>query len=573
MPPFKIEGRREQAQPVSAVAGGPALPAATFGGPEATALETIGQTARQLAGSLLDIEKSEEQRQAEIQRRQDNNDKAAAANAYIISGGSYNDWEVENFQKKGLTAQGLAAQYQTWQAEADRNAIDQLENDNQKNIYRTMALERNISNAKRVAERETTEVTNGHRSSYQALVDSEVNNGIIRFDSPDHIATAEDNIEIAAAAIADLDGLTKLEQNAIVAENLSKMHTANVERWAIDDAETARKYFETHKDKIDPTLYDELETVMKVEDTSQKALDVADEAMLQGETTKESLDWIDNNVEDADVRRKAKADVRTMKKDEQDAINRDNRIYLDNVTGQVSDLYRGGSAKIDVDKLADGIKNGNDRAEMRGYIDSLYKDRNKTKETNFAKMTELNERIRNGQVTTPMQIDLEYSRFLSDQAVKEAKEFLANGGNAGKVNYNDVKSEWLIQADKKKFNQTDDKEMAQFGAVYDYVIQQSNTIAGDPTRPRINQWVAEGLMQVEIPGTQRRFLGVEFETGEEVTTRAEALRRGELDFRLIVPDDREDPIKEALEDLGVEASQENIQLYYEEVDSQTGVIR
>lgn len=436
---FQVPGRKEEARPVPAVSGGATPPAAAFGGVEARALQTVGETAQSLAGSLLDIEKAEEAREVKRLRAQKNNDKAAAANAFVISGGSYNDWELENFQNKGLSAQGMTTRYQTWQEEADRNTIDQLENDRQKEMYRALALERNINNAKRVGENEIKEVRAGQGASYQALMDAEVNNGITRFDSPDHITMAEDNIKIAAGAMADLEDLSQIEQDALVAKNLSIMHTANVERWAIDDAETARKYFETHKDKIDPTLYDELEKVMKVEKVVQDGGVLATEAMLQGETEGERLDWLSKNpVKDEATMKEARAQVRLQSKDKRDSDKRDAIIVNDNI---LSDAYRirdAGGKRTDALSLAKGATSAAERKELETSINNIFKpvdavppDQNTDEYATH--LTSVYQDIESGQYASLSQLRRNTLGRLTDADQTEVENHFQQGGLLGGI--------------------------------------------------------------------------------------------------------------------------------------------
>jgi hypothetical protein len=533
------------------------------------ALEAVGEVATTLGRAEVQLQEIEqrkaEKREAAILKDKLLKDKTAATNAFVTYQGTLNEKENEIRARKQLAASGSALEFKTFSNESFNKINQTLTSPEAQELFFEDARLHNLNRHHQASVYEREETEKGMESSFTNATKVSVETGIRDFKNPNTHGISEDHIEENARSLQELKGWSKDETDLYIANNKSRMYEAIVRKWAIEDAEIARLSFETNMDKIDPERHDELDTLLKVNDTNQKAKVATDDIMLQYSDDEKAALEAANNIEDAEVSAKTKQDIRTRFADNARIKKQDSEIYRNDMFGKLHDMSRLPDAELtQMLDLANSAEDGKDRSDFSKYARALIDSRDKTKPivTDNVKYNEILSNISAGVYPDLATLRGEARPVLSDADLKHAETFFSSGGLLGGLTEETIIKQYKLHSGgKDPFMK---ENAAEYQAMRQWVVDQVQALP--PGRQKItptelNKWSADALIPVELPDT-----GI---FSPDKSTLSEALESG-VEFEVIVPDERKEPISRALRELGVTVNELNIRDYYIDVEREVG---
>jgi hypothetical protein len=272
-----------------------------------------------------------------------------------------------------------------------------------------------------------------------------------------------------------------------------------------------------------------------------------------------------NKIGDADVSAQTKSDIRTRFKDNARIEKQDKAIYRNDMFGKLHDMSRLPDATLtQMLDLANSASDGKDAADFSKYARSLIDSRDKTKPiiTDNVKYNEILSNVSDGIYPDLATLRGEARPVLSDVDLKHAESFFASGGLLGGLSEETIIKQYKLHSGNK--DPFEKGNAAQYQAMRQYIVDQVQALPPGRqklTPTELNKWSADALIPVTIPDT-----GI---FTPDKSTFSEALESG-LEFEVIVPDERKEPISRALRELGVTVNELNIRDYYIDVEREVG---
>jgi hypothetical protein len=430
--------------------------------PIVNALDIVGRTTQSLAetgikGEILDA-KEQERLDALAIKKQEDADKADATEAVTLSKGAINQQMIAYKSRKKRTASGVTLEYDAFAKELYEKTLEGLPNERAKALYVEDMLAVNINSRNSVLEHENAEQTASFISAATSSANISVESGIANFDNPNTHLIEEDNIQEQAISMQELNGWSPEERQEWESERLSAMYEGIVRQWAITDAETARLSFDTNKEKIDPTKYDELEKVLTTNKSVQDGGALANEAMLQGETEGERLEWLTKNAStDEATNKEARAQVRLQSADQRDQQKRDAIKSDDNILADIQALKDSGGTKAQAMNLIIGASSAKEQLSLRKTIDGLFKPvdalpPDNTTDDYATHLTTVYQDIEAGQYTSLSQLRRSTLGRLTEADQTEVENHFQQGGLLGGLSESSIEKAFKLYAG---YNATD----------------------------------------------------------------------------------------------------------------------
>lgn len=222
-------------------------------------------------------------------------EKADRANKTALIGAqaAIDGWEIDNlygkdgaFNTKGSAAFDLPSKVGVNYNELLSNVREGLHNDDQKMAFQEWALGRKVSVRKKLLQHEANEFDRYSRQEAEAGMELTMKRALAS-GNPADIAEAENSM--LGIINSNLTGAPPefLELQRMKAT--TQLYKGVIDNMVDSNPVGAKAYFNTYKDKIDPTLHDDIKKKLNTGSVKQDALNRADNILLQHESYEDQI--------------------------------------------------------------------------------------------------------------------------------------------------------------------------------------------------------------------------------------------------------------------------------------------
>lgn len=423
-------------------------------------------------------------------------DKAAAKDAYVLFGDTLRKYETDYRNREKNNARGSTSEAQKDIDETMFKMSGALENDRQRELFKTLANSRRGSFLDTQADYESRQLKAWDLESSNAMADEAVQYAAENPYDKKIISDMEKQIDVAVdTAMPGSSGESVKNRREA---QITKLHEAVINAMAVNDAAGAKKYYEENKKSIDGTSYYGIESKLKTVGVKQASQIKADEIVASGKSYEDQLE-VARNIKDPEIRDATVSRLK-VRKQETTAIEKEQRQKsLDATTGEILDLHKAGGSYEAARDLALGVANGGDRERLRQTVDRLFLKADGVTRTD--KYDELMERIDNkahkkGPINSVPQMVREYSHYLSNKDFTFAQNYWKSGGNIGGVTDARAKSIYKTLTGegtaKKEFN------IDKYNSIWNHVVEnlpEGRKITDVELKELINQGLIAGERQ------------------------------------------------------------------------------
>lgn len=494
----------------------------------------------------------------------DRKDKAAAKQAYVSFGDEIRDLHTDYGNRTLKTAMGSTSEFQKEIDKTLEKAAGSLENDYQRDLFRSLAYTKRGSALDKQATHEAHQLKEWEAATSSAMANESIQyaaeNYTIVTNGTQMINTAvikdmKKNIELAVAtAGVDLDATILADQTKA---QVSMMHYAVLNTMLVDEnTKMANDYFEKYNDEIleDVSgkklgLKKRIETYGKIKESQIKA----DEIFLETLNYEDQL-GLARDIGDPEVRDATVARIKARKVETDKVEDDQKRDRLDAQTNEILDIHKNGGAFEAALEIAAKNPNGSERLKLRKIAMNIFtKEDTVTFPDKFVEvMTRIDSRIhKKGPINSLNQLYLEYKPYLSNSDFDQVTAYWQKGGSIGGLTDNKVKSIYKNLTGKDP-NKSKSQAKAYKG-IWDYVVD--NLPEGKkPTDKEVKALITQAVVDGERQGGG-------FGYGAD-TTYLEAQKRGHDSTWLPdVTNEERDAITKKLKDIDEPVSDFTIRLY------------
>jgi hypothetical protein len=512
----------------------PTVPSAIPG-----AIEEVGRLAGEVAGDEIARQRIEQEKQEKIDKAlakdQLLKDKTSATNAFVTYQNSLNDESNRLKSRKGLTAEGVRLEFDTFSKAAYTKINENLTTPGSQEMFFADSQLHDINARQNMAVYERDETFKGRDSSFRVAGAAAVKSGITDYQNPNTHAISEDHIEENGTSLQELNGWDKPTTDAYTFKQKSEMYEGIVRKWAIDDPEVARLSFDVNKDNIDPTRHDELDALVSKNQTNQKAKEATDDIMINHPDDERAALEEANKIEDADVSAKAKDDIRTRFADNKRIKENDRQALNDKQTKDIDIMLDSPQSSFeDIATYINKIEDGTDARAQKAYFRSEVKKQTDDVVTDNSKLTEYYANINKFKSLEHIRRTAGPTTSKSD--MKDLENFWQSGGLLGGLSEGTLSSSFKLYSGIKA-----EENPLVYQSARRYIVNQVEALPPGRTKvssTEIDEWMSQAVLKEaddnnfftpDVPGltlSQKLELGtagtltVEMTDEEEETVRA-----------------------------------------------------